>query len=240
MQLVDSSTPSLAHDLAGLPLAILLADGDAIARAKDGADTIVLTPPFHVADDDSYLVLPEDIGVDLVEMFRDGDTELLEEAMRDGLVVIGALERIEGKRGAMLLRIESSATPSELLASMPYADAVRVALGESPITALNELPQAQNTMSSALIDEDGLSSVLRNEEFAGVSWRVPEGRDDLAGVDPTYVWSRRVSDRRVGIEAALFCEYEELVIVLRPASLELAMALPRGNARDGVRRIQPR
>jgi hypothetical protein len=61
--------------------------------------------------------------------------------------------------------------------------------------------------------------MLTSDEWAGISWRVPKDRKDLAGVDPTYAWSRRLSGGRVGIEAALFVEYEELVVVLRPAIL---------------------
>ena len=49
---------------------------------------------------------------------------------------------------------------------------------------------------------------------------------DMAGVDPTYAWSRRLSDGRIGIEAALFCEYEEHVVVLRPAAIRIALARP--------------
>jgi hypothetical protein len=37
--------------------------------------------------------------------------------------------------------------------------------------------------------------------------------------EPTYVWSRQRDDGRVGIELALFSEYEELVALVRPAAL---------------------
>jgi hypothetical protein len=70
-------------------------------------------------------------------------------------------------------------------------------------------------MASVFFDDEGLERVLREPEHVGVSWRVPENRRDLIGVDPTYVWSRRLTDR-VGVELALFLEYEELVVLLRP------------------------
>jgi hypothetical protein len=60
-----------------------------------------------------------------------------------------------------------------------------------------------------------------------VSWRAPKDRKDLTGVDPTYAWSKRL-DGGIGIEAVLFSEYEEMVMLLRPAMLVAAeMSTPR-------------
>jgi hypothetical protein len=68
--------------------------------------------------------------------------------------------------------------------------------------------------------------MVRSSEQAGASWRPPTDRKDMAGVDPTYAWSRRLPDGRIGVEAALFCEYEEHVCVLRPAALRIALPRP--------------
>ena len=219
----------LATDLAGVPLTIVLAEGEAIARAAslgEGA-SIPLLPPFHVSDDDVYLVLPEDIGSELAEMFADGDCDLLGEAMRDGLVVIGSVEK-EG-RGKVALVVETCASPERLFEHMPYAHRTEIGRGADPIAELNDLDEAHVTDASEMIDEAGFERMLRGAastkgEHAGVSWRAPKDRKDLTGVDPTYAWSKRL-DGGVGIEAVLFSEYEELVMLLRPAML-VAAELP--------------
>lgn len=228
---------TLAKELAGAPLTIVLAEADAIARALslgEGA-SIPLLPPFHVSDDDCYLVLPEDIGSELVEMFKDGDVDLLGEAMRDGLVVVGVVEK-EG-RGKVSLHVETCATPETLLARMPFAHRQEVGRGHDPITELNELDEAHVTVASELIDEAGLEKMLRvcsdRGEHAGASWRAPKDRKDLAGVDPTYAWSKRI-DGGIGIEAVLFSEYEEMVMLLRPAMLVAAEAPVRTRALHAV------
>ena len=96
MRIVDSpADPTLAEMIAGTPLSIVFADGEAIAAVRErGEGTVALSPPFHVSDEDTYLLLPDDIGLELVDMFRDGDVDLLAEAMRDGLVAIGAIEKL--------------------------------------------------------------------------------------------------------------------------------------------------
>lgn len=227
----------LAKDLAGAPLTIVLAESEAIARAAslgEGA-SIPLLPPFHVSDDDCYLVLPEDIGGELAEMFKDGDLDLLGEAMRDGLVVVGVVEK-EG-RGKVSLHVEACASPETLLARMPFAHRTEVGRGHDPITELNELDEAHVTVASELIDEAGLEKMLRacsdKGEHAGVSWRAPKDRKDLTGVDPTYAWSKRM-DGGIGIEAVLFSEYEELVLLLRPAMLVAAEAPTRARSLHAV------
>ena len=87
------------------------------------------------------------------------------------------------------------------------------------------------TVASEMIDEAGLEKMMRacsgKGEHAGVSWRAPKDRKDLTGVDPTYAWSKRL-DNGIGIEAVLFSEYEEMVMLLRPAMLVAAeMSTPR-------------
>jgi hypothetical protein len=218
---------SLAKDLAGAPLTLVLAEPDAIARAAsmgEGA-SIPLLPPFHVSDDDCYLVLPEDIGSEIIEMFADGDIDLLAEAMRDGLIVVGVVEK-EG-RGKVALHVDACASPETLLARMPFAHRTEIGRGRDPITELNDMDEAKVTVASELIDEAGLEKMLRacagKGEHAGVSWRAPKDRKDLTGVDPTYAWSKRL-DGGIGIEAVLFSEYEEMVMLLRPAMLVAAEA----------------
>ena len=83
---MSSSYVQELQDYVGVPLSIVFADGDAIHAAARGASrSIRLTPPFHVSDEDAYLVLPEDIGGEIVDILRDGDAELLAEAMRDAM-----------------------------------------------------------------------------------------------------------------------------------------------------------
>lgn len=210
-------SPALSEELAGLPLSVVFADPEAIAVVRTrGEGVIPLAPPFHVSDDDTYLVLPEDIGLELADMFKDGDLDLLAEAMRDGLCAIGVVER--AGKGKVELHVERCGAPEELLARMPHAEKVGYGRGVDPVPLLNALDHARLTVASAFVDARGVSSMLTNDEWAGVSWRVPKDRKDLSGVDPTYAWTKRAGDR-VSIEAALFVEYEELVVVLRPALL---------------------
>ena len=214
-----AQAPSLHEVFSGVPLSIVFADGESIAAVVRGdAETIPLAPPFHVSDEDAYLVLPEDIGTEIVDILRDGDADLLAEALRDGLLVIGSIER-EGR--AVELVIESFVVPAKALAEgLPYAETVQLTSLEGALELLNALDHVQITVCSALIDEDGLEEVLSKPDYIGPSWQAPETlAKHGAGVEPTYVWSRRQRDGRVGIELALFSEYEELVVLLRPALL---------------------
>ena len=214
-----AAAPSAHEVFSGVPLSIVFAEGDAIAAVVRGeAEMIALSPPFHVSDEDAYLVLPEDIGTEIVDILRDGDLDLLSEALRDGLLVIGSIER-EGRRVELV--IESFAVPAKALAEgLPYAETVVIASIDGALETLNALDHVQITVCSALVDEDGLSEVLSNAEYVGPSWQAPETTaKHSAGIEPTFVWSRRQRDGRVGIELALFSEYEELVVLLRPALL---------------------
>ena len=220
----------LSVELSGLPLTVVFADGEALrAVLEAGEGELVLAPPYHVSDDDAYLVLPDDVGLELVDMFRDGDLDLLADAMRDGMVAIGVVERSATEKGKVCLHVEEAANAAEVLARMPYAERVGFGRGVDPAPLLNALPHAHITVASAFVDEAGVEKMLRRSEWAGVAWRVPGDRKDLTGVDPTFCWSRRDREGHVGIEMALFVEYEELVAVLRPArlvSLERATLAP--------------
>jgi hypothetical protein len=225
--------PDLAEDLAGLPLTVVFADAEAIAAIKEaGEGALALVPPYHVSDDDAYLVLPDDVGLELVDMFEDGDLDLIAGALADGIVAIGAIERGErqdGKRRVVSLHVEECAPAAELLTRMPYAERIGFGRGVDPVPLLNALPHAHITVASAFVDEAGTEKMLRKREWCGAAWTPPRGKKELAGVDPTYAWTQRDAQGHVGIEMALFVEYEELVAVLRPArlvSLEHATLAP--------------
>lgn len=225
MQLVASETHGqpIHSELVGTPLSVVFAEGDAIEALRGSGEGVLrLEPPYHVSDEDAYLVLPDDIGVEIVDILRDGDLELLHEALRDGLLVLGAVVRRE--RGVVELHAEVALTPADVLAGgLPYAGTVEVGAGEDPVRMANELDCCQCTMVSAFLDDAGLERMLRKPEFLGASWRVPAAAADrLVGVEPTYAWSRHRGPGRVGVELALFVEEEELVILLRPVELVAA------------------
>ena len=59
----------MSRALAGVPLTVVFAEGEAIDAAHtSGGGSIRLEPPYHVADDDAYLVLPDDIGMEIVDI----------------------------------------------------------------------------------------------------------------------------------------------------------------------------
>jgi hypothetical protein len=219
MSLSAVRSVELSEMFGGVPLTVVFADGEALAAAREGrVREVPLEPPFHVSDDDAYLVLPADIGLELIDIFADGDRELLGEAIDEALVVLGSIER-EG-RGRVSLHVDEAVSARSLLdGGLPYAAQIEVGGEADPIEELNGLDQAQITVASSLVDDEGLEAMLRRPEHVGASWRVPPDAKHLEGVDPTYAWSRRLSDGRVGLEAALFAEYEELVMLLRPAVL---------------------
>jgi hypothetical protein len=217
MSVKSIESTQLSDIFGGVPLSVVFADGEQLAAVRDGdADRVALEPPFHVSDEDVYLVLPADIGLELVDIFADGDAELLADSMREGVLVLGSIER-EGK-GRVVLDIEEAIVARDLLMKdLPYA--AEVSAGADAVEELNALPEAQITMASQLVDDDGLESMLARDAHIGVSWRVPPNEPTMAGVDPTYAWSQKRADGSIGIEAVLFSEYEELVMLLRPARL---------------------
>jgi hypothetical protein len=225
MQLVAKEKEKFeAHALfVGAPLTLAFATGEDIAEVKKGADVLPLIAPFHVSDDDTYLVLPEDIGMEIIDILRDGDSDLLAEAMRDGLLVFGSLER--AGKGRMVLAIEHSIVPSEAMrGGLAYGSSVALkGVNEDALASINTLEPVQITVCSSLVDEEGLEQMLGAPEFVGTSWRAPARlRKHGAAVDPTFVWSKRLPDGRVGVELALFTEYEEVVALLRPVVLSPA------------------
>ncbi len=220
MQLVENVAMKKATQLAGVPLSVVFAEASEIEAARDaGAEHIKLEPPFHLSDVDAYLVLPDDIGVEIVDIVQDGDLELLHESMRDGLVVVGAVAK--NGDNSVVLEVSERHVPATLIPELEFAAEIAVGAGEDPVALANALPQLQCTVASRFIDDDGLERVLRRAEHLGVGWAVPPS-GELGGVEPSYVWSRRQPDGRVGVELALFLEYEEIVVVLRPVAFRPA------------------
>jgi hypothetical protein len=216
MQLASvKRTDEKTIDAVGVPLTVVFADAEAIAAVRAaGEGFLPIEPPFHMSDEDAYLVLPTDIGLEMIDIVADSDHELLGEALRDGLVVNGFLGREDGTMG---LHAEAVETPLALLSRMPYAEALELGRGTDPVAALNALPHAQCTVVSKLVDEEGLSRMLSEDDYLGKSWGGRAEGGALA--DPTFAWSRRVGPRTFGVELALFTEYEELVALLRPVSI---------------------
>lgn len=212
--------PEPQAPLSGVPLSVVFADGEELARVRDGeSDELTLSPPFHVSDEDAYLVLPDDIGSEIVDILADGDADLLAEAMRDGLVVTGTVA--QAGRGRVVLSVEDCVVPAELFADgLPYAGEVIARTPTQALTDLNALPHAHVTVCGALCDAEGLTAMLTAEEHIGISWRVPAKLKERGlELAPTLVWSRELPDGRVAVELALFAEYEELVVVLRPCTI---------------------
>ena len=209
--------PPLSRDFVGVPLAVIFATGEEINAVRSGKrQSLYIESPYQVSDDDAYLVLPDDIGDEVVDILRDADEELLDETLRDGLLVTGALGR--SVDGRMSLEVEAAVTPRDaLLDHTPYAQEIVVETLQNALQIANRMTHCQCTMLSALLDAEGLEAMLRREKYIGTSWRVSsESSSDLM-VDPTYAYSRHLSDGRVGIELALFVEEEDLIALLRPA-----------------------
>lgn len=214
-QATDSVSP-----FAGLAFSLAIADADAIAALREaGHGRVTLAAPYHMSDDDAYLIVPDDIGLELVDILSDGDHELLHETLRDGLVALGHLER--GDEG-MELHVARCQSPHSLLASgLPYAAKLDLD-GEDLERRINQLGHLQCTTLSACVSDDGLEQILREEEFVGVSWSLdPALEKRLGNVDPTYVWSRRQGDDAVNVELVVFTEDDEVVAVLRPLQIAL-------------------
>ncbi len=220
MQLVETNldTKHPLERIVGVPLAVVFADGNAIDTMRTrGAGTLRLEPPYHIAEGDAYLVLPEDIGVELVDIMRDSDLDLMLESMRDGLVCFGTVSTSESTPRVVELEVASSITPEEALASgLAYASEVVVGTGTDPLKDIRALGHMRCTLVSELFDDEGLDRALREPEHVGTSWRPSS---EKRGADPTFAWTRRIAPGKVGVELALFLEYEEMVVLLRPLAL---------------------
>jgi hypothetical protein len=224
MHVVPNETQSnteTTHELriAGVPMGVVFAEGEEIARvAEMGTGTLSLDPPFHVAPEDTYLVLPSDIGMEIVDIMRDSDLDLLHEAMRDGLVACGPI--VKGRKGAMTLHVHDAVTPSDALsAGIPYAATIPIGPAVDPLAAMRKIPHLSCNVRGALCDDEGLDRMLRKQEYVGLSFLPTLGEHE--SVEPSFVWSKRLSSEgdAVGVEFALFTEYEELVALLRPLLL---------------------
>lgn len=222
MHAIQDTEPSLAEVFGALPLSIVYARRADLPAAREGG-RIPLTPPFHVSDDDAYLLVPDDVGLGLVDVFAHANERALSDVLRTAVLVLGVIER-EGR--TTFLEIDDAARLGPMLGQMRYF--LEQSADESALLALNGLEQAQVTVASELVDEAGLDAMLVGVQHIGPTWRVPPHRKDLAEVDPTHAWSRRLPDGRIGIEMVVFQEYEELVALLRPAALRPGIrSLPR-------------
>ncbi len=202
-------------DFGGIPLSVVFAQTEHIeALRSDRTLMLPLEPPFHMSDDDAYLVLPDDIGMEIVDIFDDSDQELLAEALRDGLCAVGALRR---SPGGMSLAVDHAEPPATLIPSLSPTSQLPDARAAALVESINALPHLRCTVLSRLVDEEGLLQMRDQAEFIGKSWRVPSGK--RGPVDPSYVWSRRGAEGEVTIEMALFQEHDELVAVLRPVTI---------------------
>jgi len=199
----------------GLAFSLAISDADSIAALREaGTGRITLAAPHHMSDDDAYLIVPEDIGTEFVDIMRDGDHDLLQETLRDGLLAVGHMER---SGNGMVLVVERCQTPREALAAGVMHTAELDIEGTDPVRRINQLGHVQCTTLSAFVDEDGLEQMLREAEYLGASWTLdPQLVKRLGNVDPTYVWSRRIDESSVSVELALFSEDDEIVTLLRP------------------------
>jgi len=221
---IPGSVAELAQAFVGIPLSVVFADGEEMEAlspenvSPDAPGTLTLEAPVAWSDSDAYLVLPSDIGMEIVDILADSDRELLGEAMRDGLLVLGELSLEDD---APQLRVAAAISPRLALAEEPdFAATVAVGGGGDPLPAINGLAHLQVTVLNSLVDDEALEKMLRRREFAGASWRVPADlRERLGSVSPTYAWSKRQADGSVGVEFALFVEDEELIAMLRPVRL---------------------
>lgn len=217
MELVQDrarDTDDLA-EFVGVPLTVVFASlADLNDARRDRAGRIALAPPFHISDEDLYLVIPDDIGLELADILRDGDGDLLAEALRDGLVVEGSVER-KG-RGQLFLDVERTCNPQDLVRGrLPFT--AHASLEDcADLCTVNVLPHLQCTLRSKLFDEEGFDCALRHEQYVGPSWRA-SGAD--AGADPTCIWSQQ-GPTGVGVLLALFQEYEELIVLFQPLLIE--------------------
>lgn len=215
------SGPSLPLSLfERVPLSVVLAEAEEVERLRSDATprAVTLLPPYHVSETDTYLVVPIDLGTDLIEIFADGDIDLVHATVRESVLVSGEVER--RGRGQYTLFAEQAVTAEDaFVGGLSYGATVRLGGLGDPLRVLNRMPHVRVTMLSALLDPDGLAAALGGEQFAGVGWRVPrELAAQLRSLQPTYVWTRRIAEG-VGIELGLFAEDDELVALARPALL---------------------
>ncbi len=200
----------------GVPLPVLAVAAERIEALASGVEDELCFPgSFPLAPEDRYLLLPEDIALDLVDILADGDEELWAETLRDGLLVEGACEHYTD--GVTRLLVRAGHNPGEWFRSARgYARTLGVGPGSpDPLQRLNRDAGLRCTMLGGLLDEEGLDRVLAAPCFLGVGWR-PPARYALQGLCPTWVWSRRLPDGSAAVEFVLFQEEDELSAMLRP------------------------
>jgi len=222
MQLVEATRgddSDVMEACGGAAMVVVFASGDDLRSLETaGHGALPLAPSYSISGEDAYLVLPEDIGDEIVDILRDGDAELLSDAMTEGLLVVGRVRHDRGSGPELLAR--ACMTPAAALgASMPYAASEPIAGDGDAVMRINRMPHLQCTTLSALIDDDGLDAILGTPVHIGRSWRVAPHLKSLGDVEPTHVWSRHLGPGRIGIELALFVEEEDLIALIRPLEL---------------------
>lgn len=214
-----SQAESPLRHFVGAPLVILFADAEELQPSRQrGGGTIEVSAGVSLSDDDTYLIVPDDVGDELVDILRDADRELLEETLDESLLVLGDLHR--GAEGRTVVAADFAMSVTEAFRQgLPYAAQVPVDGQGGGLRSLNQLAHVQCTMVSALMDTDGWRSVLRQSNYIGVSWRSPADTPSLASLSPTFVVSNRSGDGHIGLDLALFVEDDDLVALVRPAEL---------------------
>ncbi len=217
-----SARRQTASGFVGVPLPVVFADpADCEALRAGERQAFVPSTPPQMAADDRYLVVPDDIGIELLDIVREGDEDLWHEVLRDSVLLEGPCERWSG--GQLALLVEQVVGLGEWFARTgPYACQLGVGPGlPDPLERLRREPALRCNVVGGLLDEEGLDRVLASAEFLGVGWR-PPARYRLEGVQPTLLWSRRTPDGAAAVELALFEEFEDLSVLLRPVRFELA------------------
>ncbi len=219
----DSVRPHPASGFVGVPLPVVFADpADCEALRSGELQELLPSVPPQLAAEDRYLVVPDDIGIELLDIVRDGDEELWGEVLRDSVLLEGPCERWTG--GQLVLVARRAVGLGDWFGAS-WEPACRIGVGPGlpdPLERLRREPALRCNVVGGLLDEEGLDRVLASPQFLGVGWR-PPARYGLEGVQPTLLWSRRTADGAVAVELAIFEEFEDLSVLLRPVRFELAV-----------------
>ncbi len=218
---MQSARPVAAarHPLSETRLAIVVADGDALAAARAGAaGPIPLRPPLHLSESDCYLVIPADPGLEEFSAgLRRGDRNALRGALAASLVVQGEIVRAGGRAA---VDPTSHWEPLALLGGgKPFDALLHLSENHDAVRALNAVPFLKCASLAPLVDHDGLDALIESVERVGETWRAPVGGEDLyEDLDPTVCWTKR-TPKGIEVLLAVFTEYDEISAYLRPVEI---------------------